>query len=83
MPVSQNIYAQYRPIYDQFMLEYVKKLQIIKKLSYNNLYEDRVRINYDEEIKKFEEFKIKLFSHPIFGMKILNNNHNNICLSAQ
>ena len=36
------------------MGDYCKKCDLIKKLTFATIYEDKVRINYDEELKKMK-----------------------------
>lgn len=38
------------------MLDYYKKTDLVKKLSYTTLYDDKIRVSYDEELKKMEQF---------------------------
>lgn len=47
------------------MSDYAKKSDLVRKLSFSTLYNDKIKVNYDEEFKKLEEFEIKFYNEII------------------
>jgi hypothetical protein len=42
-------------IYENLMIDYAKKSDLVKKLSFLTMFNEKVKIGYEEEIKKLEE----------------------------
>lgn len=59
------------------MLDYNKKTDLVKKLSYTTLYDDKIRVSYDDELKKMEQFEIKMYNEVIDRFLVKSNYFSN------
>ena len=65
------------------MLDYNKKTDLVKKLSYTTLYDDKIRVSYDDELKKMEQFEIKMYNEVIDRFLVKSNYFSNSCLEKE
>ena len=48
--------GQYAAMFDNLMLDFAKKTDLVKKLTFGTMYTEKMKVRYEDESKKIEEF---------------------------
>jgi len=52
----------YHNIYNGVLIDYCKKTDLVKKLTYTTMFNEKIKVGYEEEMKRLEEFEIKFYN---------------------